>query len=258
MNSLIVLAHPEPCSYNAALAQQAAAALAAQGHAVRISDLYAKRFVADEHARHFERRKDPLRFDAQAEQRHGGECGALPRDVAEEIEHLLWADFVLLQFPLWWFGVPAILKGWMDRVFAYGTLYAGRRRFETGVCRGKRAMLSLTAGSSAESCMHDGREGDTPLLLWPVHYTLHYVGFEVLEPFIVNGVRGGLAGAEAEALQRHLDAQRVALAQRLGDLEAVQSIPFNRAEDYDAHGKLRPEAPVYSPFIRHRAERVFD
>jgi NAD(P)H dehydrogenase (quinone) len=50
----------------------------------------------------------------------------------------------------------------------------------------------------------------------------------------------------------------VTLAQRLGDLSAVRSIPFNRREDFDARGKLRPEAPVYSPFIRHRAERVFD
>lgn len=137
MKSLIVLAHPEPRSYNAELAQTTQRALQSQGHEVRLSDLYAQSFAPEEHARHFSRRADWSRFDAQTEQRFSSNENALPLDVQKEIDDLLWADLVVLQFPLWWFGMPAILKGWMDRVFVYGKLYSSKRRLHTGVCAGK-------------------------------------------------------------------------------------------------------------------------
>src|SRR5688572_25262895 len=164
MNALIVLAHPESKSYNAALARVAQDALQRQGYDVRLSDLYEQAFAADEHARHFVSRADPLRFDAQTEQRFSAEQDALPIEVQRNVENLLWADLVVLQFPLWWFGMPAILKGWMDRVFVYGKLYSSSRRFHSGMCAGKRAMLSVTAGSSKDACAPDGKEGDTRLI----------------------------------------------------------------------------------------------
>lgn len=117
MNTLIVLAHPEAHSYNAELAHTTQRTLEAQGHQVRLADLYAQSFAPDEHARHFSRRADWSRFDAQTEQRFSSQQDALASDVQEQLDHLLWADLLVLQFPLWWFGMPAILKGWMDRVF---------------------------------------------------------------------------------------------------------------------------------------------
>lgn len=90
------------------------------------------------------------------------------------------------------------------------------------------------------------------LMLWPLMHALHYIGFSVLEPFLVYGVRGGLAG---EALQ----AQNAALAQvtqayrdDLNTFSAWPAVPFNRNEDFDADLALKPGAPVYSPFVRHR------
>lgn len=254
MNVLIVLAHPEPQSFNGALARAAKETFLSQGNAVRISDLYARGFDPDEHARHFMQRKNPERFDAQTEQRFNAERETLPGDVGREIDDVLWADLVLLQFPLWWFGMPAILKGWMDRVFAYGALYSGSRRFDAGVCRGKRAMLSVTAGSSAQDCAHDGQEGDTGLILWPIHYALHYVGFTVLEPRLITGVRGGRTGADTAIQDRYLDTQLQAYQTRLAKLDGIPVIPFNSADDWDERRKLKPAAPVYSPFIRHQAK----
>ena len=253
MNVLIVLAHPEPQSFNGALTGVAEETFAARGDTVRVSDLYAKRFEPDEHARHFPQRKNPKRFDAQTEQRFNNKQGTLPADVRREIDDVLWADFVMFQFPLWWFGLPAILKGWMDRVFAYGALYAGTRRFHTGVCVGKRAMLSVTAGSPAEACAHDGREGDTRLILWPIHYALHYVGFAVLEPTLIPGVRGGYSGKEAADKDRHLEVQLQGYRVRLSNVDAIPVMPFNADSDWDERRKLKPHAPVYSPFIRHEA-----
>lgn len=251
MKCLIVLAHPEPRSYNAELAHAARETFQAQGHEVRLSDLYAQSFASDEHARHFSQRADGLRFDAQTEQRFSVTHDAVPVDVRKEVDDLLWADLLVLQFPLWWFGMPAILKGWMDRVFLYGKLYSSKRRLHTGVCAGKRAMLSVTAGSSSEACSPQGQEGDTRLILWPAHYSLFYVGFTVLEPAIITGVRGGRTAADAEL-------QRIQLTQRLHEHRTVveqidrrAAIPFNVADDWDEHDRLKPGAPVHSPFIRH-------
>lgn len=251
MNTLIVLAHPEANSFNAALAKQAENIFRSQGHKAQISDIYAQGFDPAEHGRHFNQRKNPHRFFAQTEQRFNGEQGSLPVEVQREIDALLWADFVLFQFPLWWFGMPAILKGWMDRVFAYGTLYTGSERFHNGVCKGKRAMLSVTAGSPAEACAHNGREGDTQLILWPIHYALHYLGFAVLNPLILTSVREARDEAESAAHERFLERQRVSHAELLTDLDSVPAICFNAEDDWDERRKLKPGSPVYSPFIRH-------
>ncbi len=51
------------------------------------------------------------------------ERGGKPRDIDAEQRKLVAADAVIFQFPLWWLGMPAILKGWIDRVFAYGLAY---------------------------------------------------------------------------------------------------------------------------------------
>jgi len=254
MNSLIVVAHPEPKSFNAALALMAQQSLQSQGHQVRISDLYARAFAPDEHPRHYARRRNQARFDALAEQRFNAERDALPQDVAREIDDLLWAELLVLQFPLWWFGMPAILKGWMDRVFVYGKLYSGNRRFHSGVCRGKRAMLSVTAGSSTEACSYDGQEGDTRLLLWPINYSLHYLGFTALEPHILTGVRSALGGEDPIAHEQRLREQLRRHAARFVALDAIPAIPFNRAEEWGEGRKLKAGAPVHSPFIRHHAD----
>jgi NAD(P)H dehydrogenase (quinone) len=228
-----------------------------RGDAVRISDLYARGLDPVEHSRHFVRRKDLTRFDVQTEQRFNAEQQSLPPDVRREIDEILWADFVVLQFPLWWFGMPAILKGWMDRVFVYGALYTGRRRFDAGVCRGKRVRLSVTTGSSAEACSHDGREGDTHLIFWPIHYALHYLGFTVLEPALINGVRRGYSERDVESQRKHLEAAIQSHRRWIGALNDIPIVAFNGDCDWDENGKLRTYAPSHSPFIRHQADRCF-
>lgn len=254
MRVLIVLAHPELRSFNAELARAAGDVLHRQGHDVRVSDLYRMGFAPDEHERHFAHRKDISRFDAQTEQRFNTEQETLPADISREIEKILWADMVMFQFPLWWFGLPAILKGWMDRVFAYGALYKGSQRLHTGICRGKRAVLSVTAGSSDDACAHDGQEGDTSLILWPIHYSLHYVGFTVLEPRIMTGIRSARADGNAVEQPRYLSAQLLAHRDWAARLPDAPAIAFNDARDWDERRKLKASAPVYSPFIRHSAD----
>jgi NAD(P)H dehydrogenase (quinone) len=76
--------------------------------------------------------------------------GGFAADLVREQERLMRADLLVLVFPLWWGGLPAIVKGWFDRVCAYGVAYADGRRFERGYFVGRRAVLGLTTGGTTE------------------------------------------------------------------------------------------------------------
>ncbi len=92
-------------------------------HEVIVSDLYAMGWKAVYDAKDFPECKDsgPLNFDKASGEAY--KTGTQAADIADEQRKLLWADVVILQFPMWWYGMPAILKGWVDRVFAYGFAY---------------------------------------------------------------------------------------------------------------------------------------
>ena len=95
---------------------------------------------------------------------------------------------LIFQFPIWWFGLPAILKGWVDRVFAMERIYGGRRWFDDGYFKGRRAMLSLTTGGGPGAFSENGIVGDIHAHLHPINYgILRFVGFDVLPPFIAWG-----------------------------------------------------------------------
>lgn len=252
MNSLLLIAHPEPDSYNAQLRRIAMDVLARHG-TVEVSDLYAQAFDPAERAAHYPRPLDPRRFDTQAEQRHACEQGSLPEDVAGELSRLRRADLLMLQFPLWWFGAPAMLKGWIDRVFVYGGMYSSRRRFDRGVCRGKRALLGVTVGSPAARCGADGIEGDTRVHLWPLLYSLRYVGFDVLEPLLLFGIHPPRADSDGAGQRRHLQQQADAYRRALEDLRQRPSIAFNAQDDWDASGCLRDGRRVLAPAWPHAA-----
>jgi len=258
MQAHIVLAHPEPRSYNAHLAAVARDALAAEGWSVTLTDLYAEGFDPCEGPAHYPRRQQPDRFDTQSEQRHAAAAGTLPAMVAAEIERLDRADLLILQYPMWWHLPPAILKGWFDRVFTYGAVYTSRQRFEAGRFAGKRALLSVTVGTSAETYAFDGRSGDIDLLLWPVNFTLAYVGYTVLAPFVAYGVEAGLRYSDPAAITARLDAIAGQYAGQLRELDRRPAIPFNRMSEWGPDGRILPGAAVHSPFIRRRHQLEID
>lgn len=252
MQAHIVLAHPEPRSFNAHLADVACRALEAQGWSVSLSDLYAMGFDPCERAEHYAARQQPERFDVQAEQRHASEWGTIPPAVTDEIERLDRADLLILQYPMWWHLPPAMLKGWFDRVLIFGEVYASQKRFEKGRFLGKRAMLSLTVGTSPETYGFDGRSGDIDLLLWPVNFSLAYVGYSVLTPFVAYGVEAGLRYSDASVVEARLRQVETDLDATLRVLDRRPTIPFNRMAEWGANGRILPGAPVHSPFIRRK------
>lgn len=255
MRAHIVLAHPEQQSFNAQLAGVARGTLEARGWTVTLSDLYAQGFDPSERPEHY---GADGRFDVQAAQRLASDQHALPAEVKAEIAALDAADLLILQYPLWWHLPPAILKGWFDRVLVYGEVYRSDCRFEKGRFVGKKALLSLTVGTSAETYAYNGRSADIDLLLWPVHFSLAYVGFGVLQPHVAYGVEAGLRYSDPEAVEARLQAIEQRWAERLQAIEREPALPFNTMSDWGPDGRIKPDAPVYTPFIRHRRELKLD
>ena len=172
--------------------------------------------------------------------------------VAAEIAKLDRADLLILQYPMWWHLPPAMLKGWLDRVLIYGAVYTSKKRFENGRFVGKRAMISVTVGTSPDTYAFDGRSGDIDLLLWPVNFSLAYVGYSVLTPFVTYGVEAGLRYSEAAVVEARLRRVEEDLGATLRDLDRRAVIPFNRMAEWGTDGRIVPGAPVYSPFIRRK------
>jgi NAD(P)H dehydrogenase (quinone) len=179
MNVLIVYAHENNKSFNAAMKDVAVETLTATGHSVVVSDLYAQGFnpVASRHD--FTKLSGAVHYKFQKEQRYAAEGGYFAADIKAEMEKFKTADLVIYQFPLWWFGLPAIMKGWFDRVFAMDFAYGDGRIFDRGPFRGKRAMCALTTGGPEQSYPDFN---DT--VLRPIQFgLLYFAGMDVLPPF---------------------------------------------------------------------------
>ncbi len=188
MNVFIINAHAEPKSFNGAMFRTAQETLVAAGHAVQVSDLYAMRFDPVSDRRNFTTVKDAGYFKQQIEEMHATEVGGFASDIEAELQKIDSCDLMIWQFPLWWFGLPAILKGWVDRVFAMGRTYGGDRFYENGVFKGKRAMLSVTTGGPLQAYEPGGFNGDIEAILRPIHRgMLRFTGWDVLPPQIVYG-----------------------------------------------------------------------
>jgi NAD(P)H dehydrogenase (quinone) len=185
LNVLIVYAHPEPASFNAALRNAAVTAIESAGHTVEVSNLYDEDFdpVAGRHD--FATVADPSRFHYQSEQDLAARSNSFCDELRREQDRLRAADLIILQFPLWWGAPPAILKGWFERVLAYGFAYVDGRRFETGLLKGRRALMCVTTGGTPQRFSAEGVYGEIDRVLWPVkRLTLEYMGLAVEEPFV--------------------------------------------------------------------------
>ena len=251
MRAHIVLAHPEGQSLNGRLARMSEAALSERGWETTLSDLYAMGFDPCDRPDHYATRADPNAFRVETEQRFHAERGTTPGDVAAEVEKLSQSDLLIVHFPLWWFGMPAILKGWMDRVFLYGAVYRSTMRHDTGFFRGKKVVACVTTGASAEACSHSGQEGDTRMHLWPVLYSFRYVGFDVLQPEVLHGIGSAIHREDGEGRLPALDALTERWRATLESIETRSSISYNSDGDFDSTARLRSDAPQYSPFISH-------
>ncbi|KAG7242702.1 hypothetical protein INR49_020077 [Caranx melampygus] len=202
---LIVYAHQSPGSFNSAVRDVAVQELTEQGFRVIVSDLYAMNFRAsatqDDIIGDL---KNPELFMYGDETMHAWMDGRLSEDIVAEQR----------KFPLYWFSVPAIMKGWMDRVLTQGFAFSLEKMYNNGIFKDKKAMLSFSTGATQTMFQPDGINGDINVALWPLQNgTLHFCGFQVLAPQIfwspahcplmvrtamLEGWRGRLKGLLAE------------------------------------------------------------
>lgn len=130
MKSLVVYAHPNPESYNHAVLQVVEDELKKAGNVVIIRDLYAENF-------------DPF---LKGEDFKSLMVGKVLPDVEKEQAYIRDADLIVLIFPVWWFSVPAILKGYIDRVFSYGFAYRITDEKPEGLLTDKKVLIFSTTG----------------------------------------------------------------------------------------------------------------
>ncbi|RAI38627.1 NAD(P)H-dependent oxidoreductase [Rhodoplanes roseus] len=185
MNVLVLHAHPEPRSFCSALKDATVETAAAAGHTVDVSDLFAQDFdpVAGRHD--FASVADPEVFRYQGEQARAAEEGAFSPEIAREQARMARADCLVLHFPIWWGAPPAILKGWFDRVLAFGFAYRDGTRFDTGLFKGKQSICCVTTGGTIKRFSEGDAYGPIETVLWPVErLTLAYLGTTVHPPFV--------------------------------------------------------------------------
>ncbi|MGF1476248.1 MAG: NAD(P)H-dependent oxidoreductase [Geminicoccaceae bacterium] len=131
MKYLVVYAHPVPTSFSSALYQATVSTLRQKGHEVRALDLYAMNF-------------DPRLSRAERERYLDLQTGETSKppisgELEPHVDALRWAEGLVLVFPTWWFGVPAILKGWLDRVWMPGVVFD----YETRQRNGQAVVIGL-------------------------------------------------------------------------------------------------------------------
>ena len=232
-SALWLYAHPRRGSFNDQLFQNGIRALA-ENYTVSTSDLHAQGFDPVLTERDLgELAAQPgniSEFVGEAYAR-----GQLPADVKQEQAKLAEAELLVIQFPLWWYGMPAILKGWFDRVltsgFSYGDLdpdLGVPRRYGDGGLTGRKALIVVTVGEDARSIGPRGISGDLESLLFPLtHGALWYVGIEAVELHVIYDADN----LDAAAVDREI----LRLRDRLRTLPSEPTRPFRRLRDGDYH-----------------------
>lgn len=188
----------------------ASALLSERGWEVVVSDLYKDGFNPVASRGDFTTVADPGRFHYQSEQLHAHEHDGFAADIRREQARFAEAGLVIFTFPIWWGGPPAILKGWFDRVLAYGFAYIDGRRFDTGFFRDVTCLAGITTGGTPERFSRDGVYGEIETVLWPVQRCVFdYLGFRTLAPFVAYAA----PRVEAASRRNYLDAWRARVSE---------------------------------------------
>ena len=140
MHVLTVLDHPNPASFSAAVAQQFMDGAKAAGHSVELADLHAEGF-------------DPRWSMADIA---ANDSSTILDDVVKEQERIARADAICLVFPLFWWGMPSMTKGWVDRVWTWGWAYDQLADPEQSLQRSRSGVLLIPAGARSDEMENVG------------------------------------------------------------------------------------------------------
>ncbi|WP_321417576.1 NAD(P)H-dependent oxidoreductase [uncultured Methanomethylovorans sp.] len=206
MNILYIYAHQEPASFNAALKTTALETLKNTGHDIKVSDLYAMKFKPVLDASDFLQRKKTDILSLFPEQINASKTGTFVSDIMEEMEKVKWADLLIFQFPIYFTGMPAIMKGWIDRVFAAGFAFDPITQgvYDKGLLKGKKVMITITTGADESLYSKGGAHGDiNELLKYITHCIFEYTGLEVLPSYIMFAANSQSRETGKQRLERY-------------------------------------------------------
>ncbi|WP_165045585.1 NAD(P)H-dependent oxidoreductase [Dysgonomonas sp. ZJ709] len=167
MKHLIIYAHPNEASLNNSLKTKVVKALQAD-HEVIVRDLYQMNF-------------NPI---LSLEDIAGQRRGEVAPDVKREQEYILWADHITFIYPIWWTGMPAIMKGYIDRVFSYGFAYRYDQGIQKGLLGNKPTIIINTHGKS--NAEYEAIGMDKALLLTSDMGIYTYCGLDIRKHFFFD------------------------------------------------------------------------
>lgn len=170
MKHLIVFAHPKHESFNRAILDTTVGVLKNKGHEVVVRDLYAINF-------------EPV---LKTQDTNAMKAGQTPEDIKNEQEFITWADTITLIYPIWWTGMPAILKGYIDRVFAYGFAYSYGKDGSGKLLKGKKGLIINTHGAANEK--YDKMGMTAGLKITTDIGIFDYTGIELLEHMFFGNI----------------------------------------------------------------------
>jgi NAD(P)H dehydrogenase (quinone) len=207
MKHLVIVAHPRVDSLTMCLARAYVAELATLGHQHTLYDLYCMGF-------------DPILTSAELAQTSGRSGPAAIVQAQQDLES---AEVVTVIYPLWWLSMPAILKGYIDRVFARGFAYESRQGVVHGLLTGRQCVLVTLSGSPLPLLAGSGR-WDAVKMLQDTH-VFRAVGFELLEHVHFDHVEAPRA---ATVVNDQLARIRQCVRQHFGKVAAEH--PLSRTE----------------------------
>ncbi|MCS4300678.1 NAD(P)H-dependent oxidoreductase [Chryseobacterium sp. BIGb0232] len=168
MKHLIIYAHPNKASLNHLFKQTVEETLLQQKHEVVIRDLYQINF-------------DPV---LSLEDIAGQRKGIVSEAIRTEQEYIAWAEVVTFIYPIWWTGMPGIMKGYIDRVFSYGFAYRYDNGVQKGLLAGKAAYIINSHGKAKAEYQEIGMNNALKLTLDTGVYT--YCGFDIKQHFFFD------------------------------------------------------------------------
>ncbi|WP_390912512.1 NAD(P)H-dependent oxidoreductase [Pseudosulfitobacter sp. SM2401] len=187
MHVLTLLDHPDPKSFSAAIAREFSAGAESVGHSTELVDLHGEQF-------------DPRWSIADID---GDASGQVPADIRAEQDRISRADAIGFVFPLFWWGMPAMTKGWIDRVWSWGWAYDQLDDPETSLQRPRTGVLLVPAGARSDEMEELGYK--TAIETAWIDGTFGYFGFVNRELVLLNGSKGSDARRDA-LLQRAFQA----------------------------------------------------
>ncbi|MDQ0200335.1 NAD(P)H-dependent oxidoreductase [Neobacillus ginsengisoli] len=170
MKTLVIYTHPNPASFNAAIKETVVNELTSNGHEVKVRDLYAMNFnpiLSGEDFVQFSQNKTPA-------------------DIKAEQDVIAWADQLVFIYPTWWTNMPAMLKGYIDRVLTNGFAFKYTENGAEGLLNGKKAIIFQTTGQPKDSL--EAYNLISPLQISMEMGTLAFTGIETIAHPFFHGV----------------------------------------------------------------------